>query len=421
MRIGAFSKQFAISPETVRYYVNKGLLCPIIKNDRYDFKENDKYDMQLLLRLKSFRFSIGEIHKLLSLRRLSNFDSQNELDDYIDILVEQKNKLQHEKHQLQGIINSLQDEIGNSSGKHSFCAKRKNGVPLVFLQLLACPVCGGSLRLNNCSIEKDQILSGALSCECGFEAVIQNGILIGPPGKISKYDWPDVERNCYRLMNPTLVSYMQKAYHWLLDRIGQCDMDGKVILEDFVNNYCFCHANFEYMPPKALYIISDKYPEIVTIYKGLIDKLGLESKVLYIAAASNMLPLKDGCVDMYIDFDSANEYALYHKGYSIDALARYLRRESYAAGSFFSFKANSSAKKELYRQFPESWEHSYDIAYFKRYLRSTWTNIIDEESIGNVIDSNTDEKAKLYHINGEVGMDVYFVSGFEGKVKEDYN
>ena len=102
-------------------------------------------------------------------------------------------------------------------------------------------------------------------------------------------------------------------------------------------------------------------------------------------------------------------------------MARYLRRESYAAGSFFSFKANSSAKKELYRQFPESWEHSYDIAYFKRYLRSTWTNIIDEESIGNVIDSNTDEKAKLYHINGEVGMDVYFVSSFEGKVKEDYN
>ena len=51
MRIGAFSEQFSLSPETIRYYVNKGLLCPMIKNDRYDFKENDIDDMQLLLRL----------------------------------------------------------------------------------------------------------------------------------------------------------------------------------------------------------------------------------------------------------------------------------------------------------------------------------------------------------------------------------
>ncbi|MCQ4814934.1 hypothetical protein [Cloacibacillus evryensis] len=84
-------------------------------------------------------------------------------------------------------------------------------------------------------------------------------------------------------------------------------------------------------------------------------------------------------------------------------------------GSFFSFKPNSSAEKELHRQFPESWEHSYDISYFKRYLRSAWANIIDEESIGNVTDSNTDEKASLYHIPGEVGMDVYFAEGFRKK------
>lgn len=415
MRIGAFSEQFGLSPETIRYYVNKGLPCPMIKNDRYDFKENDIDDMQLLLRLKSFKFSIVEIHRLLSLRRLSGFDSSNELSDYINILVDHKKKPQREKRELQGIISSLQDEIGSSSGKHPFNAKRKNGVPLQFLQYLACPSCKENLSLSNCSIEKDQILSGTLNCECGFSAVIKNGILIGHSGEISKYDWPDIERNCYCLMNPTLVSYMQKAYHWLLDRLGQCDMDGKVILEDFVNNYCFCHANFEEMPSKALYIISDKYPEIVAIYKGLIDKLGLEQKVLYIAAASDMLPLKDGCVDMYIDFDSANEYALYHKGYSTEALARYFHKESRAAGSFFSFKPNSSAEKELHRQFPESWEHSYDISYFKRYLRSVWTNIIDEESIGNVTDSNTDEKASLYHIPGEVGMDVYFAGGFRKK------
>ena len=180
MRIGAFSEQFGLSPETIRYYVNKGLLSPMIKNDRYDFKENDIDDMQLLLRLKSFKFSIVEIHRLLSLRRLSGFDSPNELSDYINILVDHKKKLQREKRELQGIISLLQDEIGSSSGKHSFNAKRKNGVPLQFPPISRLPLCKENLSPeSNCSIEKDQILSGTLNCECGFSAVIKNGILIG--------------------------------------------------------------------------------------------------------------------------------------------------------------------------------------------------------------------------------------------------
>ncbi|MEG1824598.1 MAG: hypothetical protein RR501_07455, partial [Cloacibacillus sp.] len=77
--------------------------------------------------------------------------------------------------------------------------------------------------------------------------------------------------------------------------------------------------NIEEMPADALYIITDKYPELVAIYKGLIDKLGLERDILYVATASSLLPLKENSVDLYIDFDSANEYALFHKGYSLEA------------------------------------------------------------------------------------------------------
>lgn len=414
MKIGAFSEYYQSTPGTIRFYVNKGLLVPLIRNNRYDFDENDMEDMQVILKLKSFRFSIADIHKILSLRRLSNFNSLKELEDYIHILSNHKKRLQEEKRHIQSIIAELNSEIVKVTGEHhSLNVKNKNGVPLVFLEYFACPLCSGALSLSHCNIERDQILSGELNCPCGFKAVIRNGILIGSPGKISLHDWPDCERNCYRLMNPTLVSYMQRAYHWMLERLKQCETSGKLILEDFINNYCFCHANLEKMDANALYVITDKYPEIVAIYKGLIDRLGFAHKVLYVASASNLLPLREKCVDIYIDFDSANEYALYNSGYAAEAVSRYFRKNACTVGAFFSFKPRSPSMQELHRQFPEAWEKSYDIGYFRQYLHRTWNDVIDEEEIGNVLDE-VEEKAYSYHIPGEVRMNVYFARGYNG-------
>ena len=411
MKIGAFCEQFELSPETVRYYINTGLLVPVVKNNRYDFRDIDNEDMTLLLKLKSFKFSIHDIHKILSLKRLSNFDSANELNDYTNILKNQKKKILREKKEIQEIIDSLSEEIKSASGKHNAAPAKKRGLPLTFLSYLACPHCRHALSASNCAIEGDEIIYGDLNCSCGFKGSIQNGILICSPGKISVYDWPDKERNCYRLMNPLLVSYMQKAYYWMMEKINRLDTDGKIILEDFVNNYCFCHANLELMNKNALYIITDKYPEIVAVYKNLIEKISQDHKILYIASASNMLPLKNECVNVYIDFDSANEYALFNNGYSTDAIRPYLAKEAHAIGAFFSFQQRSKSIEELHRQFPEAWEKSYDIKYFRRYLRGVWSKIYDECSIANITDVSSDNKTNSYHIPGEVEMDVYFAAG----------
>ena len=165
------------------------------------------------------------------------------------------------------------------------------------------------------------------------------------------------------------------------------------------------------MNKNALYIITDKYPEIVAVYKNLIEKISQDRKVLYIASASNMLPLKNECVSVYIDFDSANEYALFNNGYSTDAIRPYLAKEACAIGAFFSFQQGSKSIEELHRQFPEAWEKSYDIKYFRRYLRNVWSKIHDEYSIANITDVSSDNKTNSYHIPGEVEMDVYFAAG----------
>ncbi|MGE5631086.1 MAG: MerR family transcriptional regulator [Caulobacteraceae bacterium] len=418
MKIGEFSQHFNLSSETVRYYINKGLLVPVTKNDRYDFCDRDIEDMKLLQKLKSFRFSITDIHKILSLKRLSNLDSPEELNDYINILKAQKKVMLNERARLNKVIDGLQQEISTASGKHTGAIQRKSGVPLAFLPYLACPYCQGNLSINNCNIERDQIISGGLSCACGFNATIQNGILIGQPGKISIYDSPDVERNCYRMMSPSLITLVQKAYNWMLECLNRCDTKGKLILEDFVNNYCFCHSNFEAMDKDAYYIITDKYPEIVAVYKNLIDKLNLDLQVLYIAAGSHLLPLKNKCVDIYIDFDASNEYAIFHNGYAADALTRYFHQDTYALGAFFSLKPGGPSVQELHRQYPETWEKCFDIAYFRKYMQEMWQSTLDYDNIGYVTDSGGDLSFS-YHIPGEkLGLNTYFMHGFKGPVKK---
>ena len=411
--MGPFSQYFSISQQAIRYYINNGLLCPSVKNARYDFSEKDIEDMELLLKLKSYRFSLADIHKIISLKRFSDFDDPTDLNNLIEILSIKRNELLKEKEQIESVITAVENEIAKASLQHSSVSKFRTGLPLSFLEYLACPKCTGSLNWTDCCIENRQILSGTLECGCGFSASVQNGILIGSPGKISKYDWPDIERNSYRFMNPRMVSYMQDSYHWILEKLALCVKDNSLVLEDFINDYCFCQANIKDMNPNAKYIITDKYPEIVALYKRLIDKLELDRQILYIAAASNSLPLKRECIDVYIDFDSSNECSLFNNCYSTDAIAKYLKRDSYAVGAFFSFLHGSDSLRKLHKVFPETWEKSYDKKYFGEYIHSTWEKVINHEVIGEVMNNGGNEKTALYHIPGNVELDVYFANGLK--------
>lgn len=411
MKIGAFSGMFHLAPETIRFYVNKGLLAPASRNGRYAFSAQDAEDMELLLRLKRLKFSLSEIHRIVSLRRLSNFDSADELNDYVSILRKQKKALTSEKGRLQEAISEIEREIAGAAGKHTGQAMRASGVPLAFLPYMACPHCRGDLSIRECNIEKDQIISGSLLCACGYRAGIRNGIVLGERGDISIYDGPDLERNCYRMMSPDLITLMKKSYRWMLEKLEKRGTKNKLILEDFVNDYCFCHANFEAMDPGALYVVADKFPEIVAMYKNLTDKMNLEHQVLYIASASHLMPLRDGCVDIYIDL-AANEYAMFQQGYATDALSRYFHEQSGAVGIFWHFEEGCESLAELRRQYPDAFSKNFDAAHFRRYLGERWEDVAAFDALGFVTDSGGDDSFS-YHVAGErLNLSAYDARGF---------
>ncbi|WP_052343547.1 MerR family transcriptional regulator [Bacillus massiliigorillae] len=94
MKIGSFAKLFNVSIDTIRYYIEIGLIVPEKKGTQFHMNESCINDMELIVELKALQFSLKEIQKFLSYKRLTiNID----VSYYQRMLLEKKNRFLREK------------------------------------------------------------------------------------------------------------------------------------------------------------------------------------------------------------------------------------------------------------------------------------------------------------------------------------
>lgn len=93
MRIGEFANMFLIEQHTVRYYVRLGLLLPESKNGQYMFDHENIRDMEFILKFKNMGFSLTEIHKMISLYRISNFAGQDDCNTLLRLFEQKREEL----------------------------------------------------------------------------------------------------------------------------------------------------------------------------------------------------------------------------------------------------------------------------------------------------------------------------------------
>lgn len=90
MKIGSFAKKFGVSIDTVRYYIDLGLLIPDKEKTQYQMNQMCLEDMAFIHQLKQVRFSLKEIHKILSLKRLTNSNDNEDASYFTNLLLEKK-------------------------------------------------------------------------------------------------------------------------------------------------------------------------------------------------------------------------------------------------------------------------------------------------------------------------------------------
>ena len=59
MKIGSFAKEFDVSIDTVRYYIDVGLLTPQKDGKNYIFSVRDVDDMKLICTFRNYKFSMS--------------------------------------------------------------------------------------------------------------------------------------------------------------------------------------------------------------------------------------------------------------------------------------------------------------------------------------------------------------------------
>ena len=81
-----------------------------------------------------------------------------------------------------------------------------------------------------------------------------------------------------------------------------------------------------------MFIITDRYPQVLRMYKERIEYLKLDLDILYLADGSGNYPLKKESVDLFIDYFSSN-YCKVRRGESLPGrMAEYLKENGEMIG-----------------------------------------------------------------------------------------
>ena len=386
MRIGKVSKEYHISIDNLHYYIKYGLLVPPKPKGQYFFDETTLKDLEWILALKKLDFSLREIHSILSLKRISNFADVGDLEELKELFKSKRDFCQQEIQKKEAVIKDLDAHILRMEQ-----AKRKEksptGVPVKALSILCCPKCGASFSMQDVEMDQRFLYKGALSCKCGYYAKISSGILMTPNKNQNLQDTPDLTRELYIDLPPDLISMFERSYNWMLEKMNQVNLHGKVIAETYINAWFFMHNHLQALPTDSLYIVIDKYPETLLMYKHLIEKQKPELDILYIADSSTNFPLKAHCIDLHLDFFATNEHNFYHNTFLYERMTPFLKEHADLIGTYFYFSHAQKSMRTLLSQYPECSANNFSLPYFKNSLAESGFILKDCEPLDAVTDS----------------------------------
>ena len=360
MKTGSVSKLCNVSKDTIHYYISLGLLNPAKQNSQYIFSDREIEDLQKIQKLKNMQFSLKDIEAIIRLGRTSNWVEPSTIREYTLILKTKRDQLVEEQSKLVKSIDMIDGELNTLSRRKIF-KHSDSGIPLRALSYLACPRCHKQLQVEQASFSHKYVHSGILTCPCGYSAAIEDGVVITSNRYTNVYDKPDLERELYRTLCSGLLKMYQNCSAYIAGKLIDIPLTDKVIMEGNINGYFFLYSHFADLPRDCLYIIIDKFPETVLMYKKLIEKLNLDFDILYIADASADYPLMPGCVDICIDFFGSNEYQFYHEEDYIQAVAPFLADKSTVIGSYMDLDKHAESRKLVAKKYPESSSRCYSF------------------------------------------------------------
>ncbi len=110
--IGELSQRYAVTPRTIRFYEQEGLLEPERRGQTRIYHDKDRVRLKLTLRGKRLGFSLAEIREVIHLYDHAPDGDERQLRRMLDILDEKRAALNQQLRDIQALQHELDDVEG---------------------------------------------------------------------------------------------------------------------------------------------------------------------------------------------------------------------------------------------------------------------------------------------------------------------
>lgn len=354
MRIGKFGETNKLSIDTIRHYMDLGLIVPEKRGGHYFFDKRCQNDLELILEFKGMGFSLNEIKNLFLYENFGKFTDYEKDTYYQSLFMDKYEKIEQEIKNLVVIKDKLKAKLDDLSAK-SEGSSSMIGIDLKVLDILKCLKCSKKLILQDGMISRNQIMEGKLTCDCGEEYLIESGILsVGKPFKSTTgLPFEEYILEYIHVTDPAYLENIHKGGEWSKRKIVQLDLSDKVLLELGSGVGFFLRNIYQELPEDCLYIAVDRNLERHRFLKSALERTSSKRNILFICADFLDIPIQDYSVDMVIDQSGTSNYSFEHEEFLLRELVSLFKPDCYLLGSFIAFK-NFSTKSKIEARFRDN-------------------------------------------------------------------
>ncbi|PEA54937.1 methyltransferase [Bacillus pseudomycoides] len=354
MKISKFGEVNKLSIDTIRHYMDLGLIVPEKKGGYYFFDEHCQNDIEIILEFKGMGFSLNEIKQFFLYKNFGKFTDYEQDTYYQSLFMDKYEQVEQEINYLVEIKDKLKTKLDELSAK-SKGSSSMIGIDLKVLDMLRCLKCSDKLILQDGIINRNQIMEGKLICNCGEEYFVESGILkVG--NSFQAASGPHHEEfvlEYIHVTDPTYLENIRKVGEWSRRKLGQLDLNDKVVLELGSGVGFFLRNIFRELPENCLYIAVDRNLERHRFLKGVLERTGFKRNILFICADFLDIPIQDYSVDIVIDYSGTSNYSFEHEEFLLREVGALFKSDCYLLGSFIAFK-NFSPKSKIEARFRDN-------------------------------------------------------------------
>lgn len=114
--ISELAKEFGITPRTIRFYEDQGIVSPAREGRNRVYHPRDRTRLKLALRGKRMGFQLSEILALIDMYDATPDNTGAQLQHYVDVLEKHRGTLEQQRRDLEQTLREIEDQLAHCRG-----------------------------------------------------------------------------------------------------------------------------------------------------------------------------------------------------------------------------------------------------------------------------------------------------------------